>query len=192
VIIAISGLSGCGNTTASALVAKKLGLKRINYTLRDLAHEKGLPFATVQEKAGEEFPKWDLELDAKLAKMASNGNCVAASRLAIWLVPADLRVWLEAPRATRAKRIAKREGGRPDAAAVARRDAQNAARYKKLYGIDVSKHRQITDAELDAGKLTANQVAAAIVKLARNPPKRRKPNPWPARISKIIKRGGKK
>ena len=38
--IAISGKSGCGNTTVSGLLAQKLGIKLINYTFRQLAEEK--------------------------------------------------------------------------------------------------------------------------------------------------------
>ena len=37
--IAISGKSGCGNTTVSGLLAQKLGIKLINYTFRQLAEE---------------------------------------------------------------------------------------------------------------------------------------------------------
>jgi cytidylate kinase len=40
--IAISGKSGCGNTTVSTLLAKTLGIKLINYTFRQLAEEKGM------------------------------------------------------------------------------------------------------------------------------------------------------
>ena len=35
--IAISGKSGCGNTTVSTLLSEKLGIKLINYTFRTLA-----------------------------------------------------------------------------------------------------------------------------------------------------------
>lgn len=38
--IAISGRSGCGNTTVSTLLAQKLGVKLINFTFRQLAAEK--------------------------------------------------------------------------------------------------------------------------------------------------------
>lgn len=39
--VAISGKSGCGNTTVSSMLAEKLGIKLINYTFRQLAAEKG-------------------------------------------------------------------------------------------------------------------------------------------------------
>ena len=49
--IAISGKSGCGNTTVSTLLAETLGIKLINYTFRQLAQEKGMTLAEVIEKA---------------------------------------------------------------------------------------------------------------------------------------------
>lgn len=41
--IAISGASGCGNTTVSSLLADGLGIPCINYTFRNLAKELGMP-----------------------------------------------------------------------------------------------------------------------------------------------------
>ena len=43
--IAVSGKSGCGNSTVSRLLADKLGLKLINYTFHNMAEEAGIPFA---------------------------------------------------------------------------------------------------------------------------------------------------
>ncbi len=42
--IAISGKSGCGNTTVSTLVADRMNYKMINFTFRTLAKEKGIEF----------------------------------------------------------------------------------------------------------------------------------------------------
>ena len=40
-IIAISGKSGCGNSSVSRIVAERLGLKLINYTFHDIAEGRG-------------------------------------------------------------------------------------------------------------------------------------------------------
>ena len=50
--IAISGKSGCGNTTVSGLLAQKLGIKLINYTFRQLAEEKGMTLKEVSAAGG--------------------------------------------------------------------------------------------------------------------------------------------
>ena len=49
--VAISGKSGCGNTTVSGMLAKTLGVTLINYTFRQLAAEKGMTLAEVIEAA---------------------------------------------------------------------------------------------------------------------------------------------
>nr|MCR5613759.1 cytidylate kinase [Treponema sp.] len=49
--IAISGKSGCGNTTVSTLLSQMLGIKLINYTFRTLAEERGMTLAQVIENA---------------------------------------------------------------------------------------------------------------------------------------------
>ena len=45
--MAISGKSGCGNTTVSRLVADRLGLIVINYTFKNLAQDKGMSFEEI-------------------------------------------------------------------------------------------------------------------------------------------------
>ena len=42
--VAISGLSGCGNTSVSTSLSNLLGIVCINYTLRNLAEDEGFAF----------------------------------------------------------------------------------------------------------------------------------------------------
>ena len=49
--VAISGKSGCGNTTVSKLLADTLNVNMINFTFRTLAEEVGLSLAEIIEKA---------------------------------------------------------------------------------------------------------------------------------------------
>ena len=137
--IAISGKSGCGNTTVSRIVADTFGLRFVNFTFRNLAQEKGLELADVLKKAAAD-DYWDKEVDSRQVMMArEKGGCVLGSRLAIWMLPeADLKVFLTARPETRAKRIKNREGGRlrDIAAFTASRDKQDRERYLRLYNID--------------------------------------------------------
>ena len=67
--IAISGRSGCGNTTVSRMVADALGLRFINFTFRSLAHERGIDFQKVLELAAvDDF--WDREVDNRQVLLA--------------------------------------------------------------------------------------------------------------------------
>ena len=137
--IAVSGKSGCGNTTVSRLLAEKLGIRLINYTFHDMARERGLSFEELCRLA-EQDSQYDRHLDRRQVELASQGSCVLASRLAIWLLEeADLRVYLQASAEVRAKRIARREGSSwrrtlPD---IQARDTRDRNRYLKLYGIDI-------------------------------------------------------
>jgi cytidylate kinase len=137
--IAISGKSGCGNTTVSRLVAEKLGLRFINFTFRTLAQEMGLTLEDVLKKAKDD-EWWDREVDRRQVELArQDGGCVLGSRLAIWMLPeADLKVYLKASPEVRLERIYKREGGDRAALAsfTAERDRQDRERYLRLYNID--------------------------------------------------------
>jgi len=137
--IAISGKSGCGNTTVSRLVSEKLGLAFINFTFRSLAEEKELSLAEVLKRAAKD-DTWDKEVDTRQVAMAKKAEgCVLGSRLAIWMLKeADLKVYLMASPETRAERIVRREGGVLEevAAFTRERDRQDRERYLRIYNID--------------------------------------------------------
>ncbi len=137
-IIAISGKSGCGNSTVSRLLAEKLGYNLINYTFRNMAVDKGMSFDEILKKAQTDY-SFDRELDQKQVALAHQSDCVIGSRLAIWLLPdADLRLYLWAGVDSRAARIQRREGGDLDyiAAFTAERDRHDHGRYLEIYKID--------------------------------------------------------
>lgn len=163
--IAISGKSGCGNSTVSRLVAERLGLRLINFTFKDLAAEYGVSFNELHRRAARD-PAIDRALDQRQVREAAAGGCVLGSRLAIWLLDAaDLKVYLAGAPQVRAQRIARREGI-PYAAALAAmndRDAQDRARYLKLYAIDVDRFAERAGLVLDTESRNEVQVAAAIV-----------------------------
>lgn len=136
--IAVSGKSGCGNTTVSTLLSQKLGIKLINYTFRQLAAEKGLTLAQVIENAKTD-DSYDKYVDTHQVELAEKESCVLGSRLAIWMLKnADVKIYLLASDELRAKRILNREGGDLEQIKqfTAMRDSEDTKRYKKLYNID--------------------------------------------------------
>jgi cytidylate kinase len=162
--IAISGKSGCGNTTVSRLVADRLGLRFINFTFRSLAAEHGITLEEVLRRAKTD-DYWDRAVDERQVAMArQDGGCVLGSRLAIWMLPeADLKVYLRASADTRAKRILKREGGDLEAIKTftAERDRQDTSRYMALYGIDNDDFSQ-ADLVIDTDDLVPEAIAERI------------------------------
>jgi cytidylate kinase len=167
--IAISGKSGCGNTTVSRLVAEALGMRFINYTFRTLAAEKGKTLREILTLAAED-DSWDREVDRRQVALArENGGCVLGSRLAVWmLTEAELKVYLRAAPETRARRIQNREGGSLEdvAAFTAERDRQDRERYLRIYQIDNDDY-SFVDLVIDTDELTPPSISEIIVEKAR-------------------------
>ena len=140
--IAVSGKSGCGNTTVSRMLAERLGVRLINYTFHNMAEEREMSFTEICRLA-EEDTQYDLYLDQRQVEMAAQGSCVLGSRLAVWLLKkAVLKVFLTASPEVRADRIARREGLPFQTALrnLQQRDRRDRQRYINLYEIDVDRY----------------------------------------------------
>ncbi len=162
--VAISGKSGCGNTTVSTLLAEKLGVTLINYTFRQLAQEKGMTLPEVIEAAKTD-DSYDIYVDKHQVELALKENCVLGSRLAVWMLKeADLKVYLLATNETRARRILNREGGDLEEikAFTAMRDSEDSRRYKKLYDIDNTDY-SVCDLVIDTGDKNPEQIVNLII-----------------------------
>ncbi len=136
--IAVSGKSGCGNTSVSRIVAERLGVNLINYTFHTMAEERGMSFEEFYRMAQDDT-SYDIILDRRQVEMARRSSCVLGSRLAIWMLEeADLKVYLDATLDTRAGRIADREGGSYEEKKreTEQRDRSDHRRYMELYAID--------------------------------------------------------
>ena len=167
--IAISGKSGCGNTTISRLVSGALGLRFINFTFRALSAEKGMTLAEVLSLAAKD-DSWDREVDGRQVALArEDGGCVLGSRLAIWMLgEADLKVYLKAKPETRVKRIVKREGGSLEEVAsfTAERDRQDRQRYLRIYNIDNDDY-SFADLVIDTDDKDVDTIVKLIVEAAK-------------------------
>jgi cytidylate kinase len=189
--IAISGHSGCGNSTATRNVGQALKLNIVNYTFRDLAQELQMSFDELHAQAPDNFI-FDYLTDLKLIRAALSEKIVVGTRLASWLMDADLRIWLHAPLEARADRINKRESEKHSSYEsvlykTLKRDEQNRKRYLKLYGIDINDHSDF-DITINTGLLTAEQVSGLIVAAAQWASENRleRSNLHLSRIRKII------
>jgi cytidylate kinase len=168
--IAISGKSGCGNTTVSTLLSKKTGYPMVNYTFRQMAQEKGVDFWTFCEMA-EKDDNIDRELDSRMVEMAmETEDSILGSRLAIWnMENADLKVYLTASDEERARRITRREGGSIEEhmEKTHRRDANDTARYKRIYGID-NNDTSVADLVIDTEGKTPEEIVDIILNASYN------------------------
>jgi len=167
--IAVSGKSGCGNTTVSRLLAERLGVRLINYTFHDMAVERGISFEKLCLLA-ESDDNYDRYLDRRQVELAMAGSCVLASRLAIWLLDrADLKVYLCASAEVRSKRIAGRENipWKQSLGDIDSRDTRDRNRYLKLYGIDIDAY-DFADAIIDTEKGDQHYVVEHIMRALEN------------------------
>jgi len=163
ITIAISGRSGCGNTTVSRLLAQRLNLALVNYTFKSIAKEEQISFEEVCRRA-ELSDEYDHRVDRIQVERALMAPSVLGTRLAIWMLSgADLKVYLTGSPETRAKRIQAREGGTLDEqiAATAKRDKRDSLRYQRLYGIDMNDNTP-ADLVVNTDRFGADQVVDII------------------------------
>ncbi len=122
-------------------LAARLGYRYISggEVFRDIARARGISVTDVN-KLAEQDPTLDRELDERQRELAKGGTCVVESRLAGWMVEADLKIWLRAAVDVRAARVARREGQPLESARaeLVERERSEWARYKRLYTIDTN------------------------------------------------------
>ncbi len=162
--VAISGSSGCGNTTVSRLLAETLDISLINYTFRTLSQEQHIPLEEIIERAKND-DSFDRVVDTKQVELARESSCVLGSRLAVWMLSeADLKVFLTASPEVRARRILNREGGDLEAirAFTELRDREDTRRYRELYGIDNTDF-SFVDLVIDTEKELPEEIVARIL-----------------------------
>lgn len=137
-----------------------------------MAAEHGMTLADFGVYAADQ-PIVDVELDRRLADRAHQGDVVIESRLAGWIIHNErldgLAVYLDCDDATRAERVAAREGSTLEQALAENTEREKVEhdRYLALYGIDLS-DLSIYDLVLDTAANDAESVAAAIVSAAQS------------------------
>jgi cytidylate kinase len=167
--VTISGPPGSGTTTLAHSIAEKHHFELISAgeVFRDLARERGLSVAEFSELA-EKDVTIDALIDVRQKEMAKEkDNIVVEGRLSGWMVEeADLRIWLTAPIACRAKRIATRDGMDEYTArdvTLAREESER-KRYRNYYKIEID---DLTPYHLAMNsELWTPEALAAIVDLA--------------------------
>ena len=168
-LVAISGLPGSGTTTAGRLLAETLDweFQSSGELFRTMADARGVTLAEFGALA-EEDESIDHELDARaVALMGTGAGLVMEGRLAGWMAFRDkfasIRVWLESDGATRAQRVADRDGesASEQQARMATREASEAQRYRDYYGIEISARKPYSLA-IDSTALAPEAIVARI------------------------------
>jgi cytidylate kinase len=166
-LITVSGPPGSGKSTTAEGLADAFGLEHVSGgdIFRSLADERDMSLAEFNALA-EEDDQVDRDLDRRLYDTARDRDgLVLESRLAGWLAgdEADFRLWLDAPVAVRAERIADRED-KPVAQArreTTEREESEAGRYLEYYDIDI-RDLSIYDIALNTARWDAEAVLAGL------------------------------
>ena len=151
VVICISGMTGCGKSTAAKRLAAKYGLDYFSGgdALKLLAQEEGYNSDVTgwwETPEGLKFleqrmsdPVFDKRIDEKLLELAKQGNVVLDSWTMPWLLKGGFKIWLEASPKVRAKRVVTRDDISNEEAlkALTAKDERTRQIYKNLYGFDL-------------------------------------------------------
>lgn len=176
VVVCISGMAGCGKSTAARKIAEKYKLRYLSGgdALKALALKAGykaLDGGWWESEEGMEFlrerthdPSFDKKVDEKLLEWAKEGNVVLDSWTMPWLLKGGFKIWLEASPEVRAERIALRDGISVEKAlaALTEKDAKTKTIYKELYGFDLGEDVSPFDLILDVNQLSQEEVFQAL------------------------------
>ena len=173
-ILAIGGPPGSGKTTVAERIAKETGstLVSAGTRFRALAEERGMTleafgrFASDHEDVDREL---DRQVVEEVVRLAADGKkVVVEGRLAAQMLARRgvdcLKVWIDAPAAVRAERIAGRDGTTVTGArrAIAERERLERARYKRFYGIDL-RDTSGFDLVINSGDRTPADIVADVL-----------------------------
>lgn len=177
VVIVISGMPGCGNSTLGRTLAKKLKLRFFSlgkYRKSLAAKWTGKKLKETEQsivvwkmKKGRNAAQIKSE-DAYALKIAKKGNVVIDAKLGLTLLKGsyDLGVWVKAPLTVRAARYAKRDNISMAEAKkqLIFKQASERKNWKRVYGFDYFSQSKRADIVLDTSKKTPEQLANEVMK----------------------------
>jgi cytidylate kinase len=140
--ITISGPPGSGTTSLGRYVATRHQLTMVSAgeVFRQIAQERGMDISELGKTAENDL-SIDALIDLRQKEIArERDDLVIEGRLSGWMVEnADLKIWLTAPLACRAQRIANRDKVDEYTARMITtvREACEARRYQNFYQIDI-------------------------------------------------------
>lgn len=172
IVVCISGMGGCGKSTVARKIAEKYNLRYVSGggALKALALEAGYESADRGWWESEEGMRFlsqrmkdfsfDRKVDEKLLALAKQGDVILDSWALPWLLEGGFKIWLEASREERARRIAQRDriGIEKALASLKEKDSKTKTIYKRLYGFDLGEDFSPFDLILDVNQLGPTEV----------------------------------
>lgn len=165
--VTVSGLAGSGKSAAARTIARNmgLGLFTVGETFRRLAADAGVG---LEDYLARHPLDVHLKADRQSLAIARSGRCVLVGRLTGLIAgPSAYKIFLTAPQAVRAKRVARRDGisYREALSSVKKRDDNDRATYAKIYGInadDLSVYNLVLDTQFFSREATGRLLTAVV------------------------------
>jgi cytidylate kinase len=176
VAICVCGLTASGKSTVARKVAEKYHLQLYSGgdALKALAIEagykplnrgwwettEGLRFLQQRKRS----PDFDKKVDTKLLEYAKQGNVVLDSWTMPWLFGEGFKIWVDASKKVRVKRLAKRDhlSLKEALGVLEEKEETTKAIYKRLYGFSLGEDFSPFDLILDTDKLDADEVFCTV------------------------------
>lgn len=175
-LITCAGLHGTGKTTIAKLIAEKLNLEHhsTGMVFRDMAREHGMDLIEFSSLAAKNH-EIDKQLDQRMKNIGLKGNVILDGQLCWYFLKEDVdsKILLECDAVVRFGRILKRrkEDGDEKSTiddvkrATLERERMEQARYKEIYGIDLSNREWVKknhDIVIDTTGLSIDEVVSSI------------------------------
>jgi cytidylate kinase len=175
VVIAVTGKPSAGSSTISRGLADKLGIDYFSPGQKFFkpSHEKddtteALDLWKTEKGKSKDFHQ---KIDDYQKQLAKKGNIVICGKLSIWVLKnlADLKVWLDCEFEERVRRASKRDNISLEEAKekMNKREQMEEKEWKRIYGIDRNKQREMADLAIDTTNLTVDETMDKITEFIR-------------------------
>ena len=172
IVICVCGMTASGKSTVARKIAQKYGLRLFSGgdALKALALEMGykpLDRGWWESEEGLRFlqqrqntPNFDKKVDQKLLEQARKGNVVLDSWTMPWLFKNGYKIWIDASKKVRAKRLARRDEMTLGEAAKVMKEKEEATKaiYSRLYGFHLGEDFSPFDMIVDTDRLNQDEV----------------------------------
>lgn len=172
IVICVCGMTASGKSTVARRIAEKYRLRLFSGgdALKTLAIEMGykpLDRGWWESEEGLRFlqqrlrdPDFDKKVDKKLLEQAKKGNVVLDSWTMPWLFKRGYKIWIDASKKVRAKRLAKRDSMILGKAIKVLEKKEKATKtiYSKLYGFHLGEDFSPFDLIIDTERLNEDEV----------------------------------
>jgi CMP/dCMP kinase len=174
VAVAISGMPGCGSTTAGRLLAKKLRMDFFSSGEYFKSLAEGKTKGALKFFASEKGSSKNLHesIDQMQIEKAKKGNIVCEGKLAIHFLKniVDHKIWFKASQYVRAERYSRRDDieFKEALSIVKEKDSLERKIFLEIYGFDTFNQEKDADIIIDTSHKNPDEIVQEIMVFIKN------------------------